>query len=376
MRSNAPRRSAYDVVILGGGPAGCATALALRQRGVSGVLVAESGHYEADRVGESIPPDTRLLLQELGLWEDFLNEKHDPCLGSCSSWGNSELGYNDFLFNPYGNGWHLDRRRFNAFLANKGAQGGAEVCTGTRFKNGERLGNDGFRLQLSTDDGATQTVDARFVVDATGMRAVFAWSRGAKKQFLDLLICVYGFFELPEASAFSRMTMLEAVEYGWWYAAKLPNRRLAAAVASDSAFIKNAGLRKQHHWLAGLAETRHVADLLADCRFIEDSLLVCPTPSFLLDRVAGDRWLAVGDAASAYDPIAAQGIHKSLSDGLQAAEVIVAFLGGDAKPLDAYRSSVATRFEHYLNVRNYFYGLEKRWPDSPFWKRRYQRTAL
>ena len=101
--------------------------------------------------------------------------------------------------------------------------------------------------------------------------------------------------------------------------------------------------------------------------FVPDSLLVYPAPSYLLDGVAGDRWLAVGDAAAAYDPISSQGIHKPLSDGLQAAEAIAAVLEGDTQRLDEYRSSVAARFDNYLSVRNYFHGQEQRWPNSPFW---------
>ena len=128
----------YDVAILGGGPAGCATALALRQQGISRILVVESGFYQNIRVGESIPPDTRVLLEKLGIWSDFLKEEHEPCLGSCSSWGHDRLGYNDFLFNPHGNGWHLDRRRFDALLARKAEETGVTLslfCHFPRFTN-------------------------------------------------------------------------------------------------------------------------------------------------------------------------------------------------------------------------------------------------
>ena len=303
--------------------------MALRRQGVAAVLVVEAGRYDAERIGEGIPPDTRVLLQRLGIWEDFLKEGHDPCLGSCSSWGTDELGYNDFLFNPLGNGWHLERKRFDAFLARESVESGVELLTGTRFEDGEPL-DDGYRLRLTGDDGTSSTVIARFVVDATGMRSAFARRRGAKQLFLDQLICVYGFFEREAATEFSRLTMLEAVEYGWWYAAKLPNGRVAVAVASDAEIIKHAALRSPDNWLAYLARTKHVASRLTNCRFFPHSLRICPAPSFVLDYPGGDRWLAVGDAASAFDPISAQGIYKSLLDGLDAAESIVALFAADA----------------------------------------------
>ena len=375
---NASEASAgdFDVVILGGGPAGCATALALARLKPSRVLVVEAGRYEAIRIGESIPPDTRVVLAELGIWEEFQKENHEPCLGSCSSWGADALGYNDFLFNPLGNGWHLDRRRFDAFLAREVAEHGTPLYTGTRFDRCERIGADGFRLRLSGRDKQTRTVTARFVVDATGMRSCFARSMGASRLFLDQLLCVTGFFELAGAANFSKLTMLEAVEYGWWYAARLPNRRLAVAVASDPQIIKRNALRRRDDWLDRLTKTNHISAELTGCRFVEGSQLTCAAPTFFLDKVAGNGWLAVGDAASAYDPISSQGIHKALSDGARAGEVIASCLHGSDIGLGEYQLSVASRFQQYLANRNFFYALEQRWPTSSFWTRRQARTAV
>lgn len=377
-RVNAGGASAgdFDVVILGGGPAGCATALALARLGTFRVLVVEAGHYEAVRIGESIPPDIRVVLEQLGAWEDFLEEAHEPCLGSCSSWGDDALGYNDFLFNPLGNGWHLDRRRFDAFLARKVLQHGTALYKGTRFDGCERVEGNGFRLRLGGGDKPAQVVGARFVVDATGMRSSFARHMGASRRFLDQLLCITAFFELPSSANFSKLTMLEAVEYGWWYAARLPNRRIAVAVASDPEIIKQNALRRQDGWLDHLKQTNHVSAELAGCSFMDDSQMTCAAPSFVLDKVAGDGWLAVGDAASAYDPISSQGIYKALSDGARAGEAIAASLRGNDARLGEYQSSAAPRFQQYLGNRNFFYGLEQRWPASAFWTRRQARTAV
>ena len=378
----------YDVAIIGGGPGGCATALALKQQGISKILVVESGRYETLRIGESIPPDTRVLLGKLGILEDFLKENHETCFGSCSSWGSDTLGYNDFLRNPYSNGWHLDRRRFNAFLAQKAVEKGVKVHCGTKARHCDRTHPEGFQLQLVGEDKQARTVTASFLVDATGARASFARSLGARKLFLDRLICAIAFFDLPPSSHFSKLTLLEAVKYGWWYVAKLPNNKLATVVASEPSIIKETGLHRMENWLGYLKETKHVSRELADCSAINNlsvsstpqpkvpKIMVCAATSFRLDRTTGNGWLAVGDAASAFDPISSQGIYKALWDALKAGKAIASYLHGDSGGLEEYESLIASRFDNYLNQRNYFYQMERRWPASPFWQRRQERTGL
>jgi flavin-dependent dehydrogenase len=249
-------------------------------------------------------------LSRLGVWTDFRVENHEICLGSCSSWGSHALGYNDFLFNSLGSGWHLDRRRFDAFLARTASERGATILTGACFEGYERTTKGRLRLRLVGTNREATSVVARFVVDATGLRSCFAKRLGARKRFVDRLVCAVAFFECTSTTSFPGMTMLEAVEYGWWYAAKLPDRRVTVALASDPDILRRSALRKHKEWLDHLADAKHISTALSGSHFVEDSLVICPAPSFLLDYVAGDDWLAVGDAAAAYDPISSRGIHK------------------------------------------------------------------
>ncbi len=370
-------KTAYDVVILGGGPAGCATALALKQNGASSVLVVEAGNYEKVRVGESIPPDTRLLLEKLDVWDCFLEEQYERCLGSASSWGGDELGYNDFLFNPIGFGWHLDRRRFDKYLAKCVEAQGVDLLTYTRFTDYDLCEDASFNLSLFHEVEKKETsVKARFVVDATGSKALFARSMGGKRQIYDQLTCVYGFFETPFDSYFSKLTILEAVEYGWWYGARLPDGQLAIALTTDAGFFKQEKLQNWKYWLTHLSETVHISQRLAGCGFDKDSLLIVSVVACHMDKVIGDGWLAVGDAASTFDPISAQGIHKALTDSLKAAETIVSCLQGNFDKADDYRVHIANQYANYLKNRNYFYSLENRWPESSFWKNRQKKISL
>jgi len=67
---------AYDVLILGGGPAGCATALALRaQAPTLAVGLIEASSYDQPRIGEVLPGVARVFLEHLGVWKAFQSER-------------------------------------------------------------------------------------------------------------------------------------------------------------------------------------------------------------------------------------------------------------------------------------------------------------
>jgi len=95
-------------LIIGGGPAGSAAALTLALAGAS-VLVIDRSADGGKKVGESLPPSGGLLLRDMGLWDRFFSCGHLPSYGNRSAWGSPDLDNYDFIFEPSGVGWHLDR---------------------------------------------------------------------------------------------------------------------------------------------------------------------------------------------------------------------------------------------------------------------------
>lgn len=365
-------RGSHAVVIVGGGPAGCATALTLAACGVGDVAVIDMRRQPGPRIGEALPPAGQAALQRLGLWHDFLAQDHLPSAGSCASWGRPDLGYNDFLLDMEGRGWHLNRADFDRMLSAAVTARGGTVARGLRLRDAQRRDDGGYLLSFDGEEGGPTRVDADFLVDATGIAASAARRLGVARNQVDCLAVVCAVFDLAEPEVVPSQALLEACEYGWWYAAKLPYGRLIAALAVEPSERHRFG--KISEFFAALRATRHAVRWLDRCKA---ALIGGPAPetalapSAILSRVVGDRWLAVGDAASAYDPIASQGIVKALRDGEAAGSAIAAFIAGAGDtPLLAYQDRVFARFTEYLRLHQHLYGLEQRWPRSPFWRNR------
>ena len=354
----------WDVAVVGGGPAGCATGLSLRGHapGLSVVLVEASG-YEGPRVGETLSPLARRLLEHLRVWDAFRGQGHPEVYGTAAAWGSSVLQENDFLFTTQGNGWHLDRAAFDALLAGEAERQGVHLLRQTRVTAAERTG-ESWRLDLSSGE----ELSARFVVDATGSSAALARRRGARFVASDRLAGFARFFEEREGS--DPRTLVEAFADGWWYTAGLPGGLRVAACLTDSDLARRLRLREPSSWSRLLAATERVSAALRGAE-PRGPVVVRATPSRLLEPVAGEEWLAVGDAASVFDPLSSSGIVKGLRSGIFASYAIADLLAkGDGRGLRRYRRYVREEFESYCRTRAKYYAEERRWPDSAFWRRR------
>jgi flavin-dependent dehydrogenase len=91
-----------------------------------------------------------------------------------------------------------------------------------------------------------------------------------------------------------------------------------------------------------------------------------------LRRAPGDRmrWLAVGDAALAVDPVSGSGILRALRTAKAAASAVLSTFAGDENAIPCYESDRDDECTSYLVKRAGYYRMEQRWPNAPFWQRR------
>lgn len=367
-----------DVAVLGGGPAGAAAALTLARAGRT-VSVIERSRDDRPRVGETLPPSARPLLARLGLWNEFLAAGHLPSPSVLSVWGNDTPYENHAILNPHGTGWHLDRHRFDRMLFDAARRAGATAWCGARLHTCAPLPDGRWELAFTDDSGDPawpHRVRATAVIDATGRAATFARRQHARRINTDRLIGLVMFGDRRETGAgddsCGRSTLVEACADGWWYSAVLPDGRLIAVYMTDADLVQCRDRRA--FWQAQLRLAALTRGRLAG-RTVQGLPRIVSASSSRLDGTGGPRWLAAGDAVAALDPLSSQGLVNALKTGVRAGETVDQHLGGDAKAIEEYTIEIEGVLREYGRLRAVYYGRERRWRQSLFWRRRHTMAA-
>jgi len=353
-----------DVAVIGGGPAGSACAIALRQTFPSlHVSMIESTGYTQPRAGEVLPPVARALLSHLGVLQQVDSAQASPSCGLASAWGSDTLEQKDYFYGTTGEGWHLDRSRFDAMLAQQANSLGSEVWLQTSLQEAERT-EDGWRLRLS----GNKRLAAKWVVDATGRKAAFARSQGITQDVQDKLTAYLRVVRCHEES--SAQTMIEAAPQGWWYTAPLPAGRRVVALLTDADIGRQLDLTSDLQWRQALESTQHMRHFIAsDAPFEERMVRSAATLS--LQMTHGQGWIATGDAAAAYDPLSGRGMVHALRSGIVAAFATGDMLcHGQSSGLIRYATMLRAQLSRFEEAKVKHYAREERWTEQPFWQRR------
>jgi flavin-dependent dehydrogenase len=352
-----------DALVLGGGPAGCAAAIELAGAGLS-VAVAARAEAAGERFGESLSPAAGPLLRRLGALASFAEGGHLPCHANASAWGSPELTYHDFLNDPRGHGWHIDRAAFERGLEGRAEAVGARVLRVTG------------QPRWSRDEGTWQSpaipgVKARWIVDATGRAASFARAHGAAWLPAWEQVALGAVATIEDETAWP--TLIEAAPEGFWYSAPVPGRRLVVMLFTDAGIHDARRSATVEGFLDLVAATDHTARRVAST-----GASFTARPRFLaagsgrLSRFFGEGWIAAGDAAMAYDPLSAHGLTLALRSGIDAA---AALIDGREEARRAYAEVLDRAFSRYRREALQLYASERRWPAERYWATRHALAA-
>jgi len=318
-------------------------ALELARLGRTAVIVTRNDSRTAHTFGECLPPAANPVLTRLQLPAPDL-EHHLPSLGNESYWGREDAGSNDFIFNPYGTGWHLDRACFDASLRQAAQTRGIPILTGSH--------------------------DARWKADCTGRGSAVARSIGARLEGTDRLVAFAALAHSQGGGDADSTTLTESAADGWWYTARLTHGRRVVAFHTDGDLPACQTVRHRSGFHKLLEQTRHIKIRMSGYVIPEGFPVPLAAGGRWLTKAFGDGWVAVGDAAQCYDPLSSQGLVHALESGVRAAFAIHAALDGDLRHLHRYQTMLELQRFRYERLRRQYYGLEQRWPDSPYWRRR------
>ena len=365
--------------MIGLGIAGHAALLALRDSGRSIITIAPAPLASegkgitkdgGDRVGDSLSPAANATLRDLGLRDAFAAVPHRNANATYAAWGSSLLFERNAIVHTEGPGYVIDRPAFEKMLADAVAPAGIIRREGALVRTERHAGR--WRLTFNNH----RTISARFVLDCSGRRAVFAGAV-ARRHRADRLVAACAFLPQCDTSIEpTPATLIEAVPDGWWYAALLPDNRISLALFSDADLLPRGLSHDLNAWRGALAGTRYVKRWLDSAGYRADAPpRLTGAGTAWLTPVAGDGWAAAGDAAASFDPLSSHGIASALWSGRQAALAAAAHLTGDGRPLRRYAATIDAAVRNFQMQRAAIYSAERRFAGQPFWQLRIEAAA-
>ncbi|MFZ6780307.1 flavin-dependent monooxygenase QhpG [Undibacterium sp. Ji83W] len=356
--------SAVDVLIIGAGPAGLTAALRLLQLGYRVQVLERSATWPRPQIGEALTPGIRNIIAMLDANEAMQAVPHLAGLATRLCWRSKQP---EII--RHGDAAVVNRAAFDTALLQLALQRGISLAMPAQVQDIKGSPYD-WQISIKTNAGAQQT-HARFILDASGRSS--SQQQHACAPRLSAIWAELSPEHIPAELA--NFTQVEALEHGWLWGTRLPDRRYRIMLLSDPHTAHQQMPGQAEQWLRSHCASSQLFSAVAQTPYAGRLQACAATPYLSLDSWQDGR-LKLGDAAFALDPVSSSGVEKAMRFSLQAVVAIHTILSGPGEKEDSHELArnffeqrlIETSARHSYWTQSYY---AQAWcNDSPFWQER------
>lgn len=319
----------WDVLAIGGGPAGSAAAAVLAERGHR-VLVFERERFPRYHIGESLLPFTFYPLQRLGLIGKM---RHSQFVKKYSVQFVSPSGKASqpfYFFTRYGDDvaqtWQVLRSEFDQMLVDNAREKGATILEGVTVTQLLRDGDRVIGVHVRDESGAVANYHAPITLDCSGKES-FAAVRNQWRVRDPRLnkVAVWTYYKgarRDEGIDAGATTVAFVPEKGWFWYIPLHNDVVSVGVVAEGKYLSRDGVKDPGEiFRREIEQNLWIKDHLAPGTQI-GPYFVTNEFSFHSKYCACEGLLLVGDALCFLDPVFSSGLMLALKSGVMAGDAV------------------------------------------------------
>lgn len=357
----------YDVIVIGGGPAGSTAAGLLAKRGHN-VLVLDKEKFPRYHIGESLVPGVIPVLRELDAVDLIEAAGATKKYGISLLWGDDPapwtVRFDEISPHPYA--YEVKRAEFDNLMLSNARRLGAlvieEVTVREPIFEGDRC--VGARYQRERGDELTE-VRAPLVIDTSGQGKVMARHLGGVQWHEDLKnLAAWTYFQggtrYPGDEAGN--IVVENRPPGWLWFIPFADGTVSVGFVAPGTEYAATGKTPSEVLHQRIEESREIKRLLAGSVEVSQ-VRTAKDWSYTAERMGGPGYLIAGDAAAFVDPLFSTGVMLAMRSAQIAAEAGHEILTNPAdaeKVTERYEQSYRAFLEVVLSFVRFFYDPDKK----------------
>ena len=352
---------AFDVAIIGGGPAGSSAGTLLAKAGRR-VVIFEKERFPRFSVGESTLPAVLNTLERMGVREKidnggFLIKYGGEIVSACGR--RVRFYFRNGFKAKRPTAYQVLRSKFDRILLDHAAETGCDVRQQTPVNSFE-IDDDG--VTLSSGNGG-QVVRAKYVIDCSGRNCLIGNRFQLKRPFPNLRkFSLYAYYDdvRREDGPDGTLTRMVRTKDSWFWMIPLSGNTTSIGVVMDTEKFRGLKMNPEEALAHCIAEQPVVNESMENARRVTN-VYATGDFSYRNKQLFGDRWLLAGDAAGFIDPVFSSGVYLALLSGEQAADALNLVLDRPqqrAKAFRYYERRIGRVLDIYLRWASAWYTQE------------------